>query len=290
MELILKSAEVNLPQSIANLEQLKAELEPRLEKYNSLVVTEDSIKAAKEDKAALNKLKKAIEEQRISIKKQYLEPYNVLEAQCKEVVKMIEAPIQVIDKQIKAFGEIEKQEKYTALYEAFTSLAAPDWVEITDVLNPKWENKTQKLETLKAEMAECCKKYKEELDKLMEMYKDFPHKLAIENKYKECKDFSKTAVYAVMLESEYKKEQQRKAEEAVHSENAQNEPQCERHESNAITPQETQSGNNGNSGQPESESMMKGRFTIECTRTQLYALGKFIKAQGIRILQVEEIK
>ena len=66
MELILKSAELNLPQSIANLEQLKAELEPRLEKYNSLVVTEDSIKAAKEDKAALNKLKKAIEEQRIS--------------------------------------------------------------------------------------------------------------------------------------------------------------------------------------------------------------------------------
>ncbi len=49
MELILKSAEVNLPQSIANLEQLKAELEPRLEKYNSLVVTEDSIKAANEE-------------------------------------------------------------------------------------------------------------------------------------------------------------------------------------------------------------------------------------------------
>lgn len=78
MELILANADVNLPQSIANLQQLKEELIPRLKKYNELVVTEDSIKAAKDDKAALNKLKKAIEEQRISIKKQYLEPYNIL--------------------------------------------------------------------------------------------------------------------------------------------------------------------------------------------------------------------
>ena len=57
MELILANADLNLPQSIANLEQLKEELVPRLEKYNNLVVTEDSIKDAKADKANLNKLK-----------------------------------------------------------------------------------------------------------------------------------------------------------------------------------------------------------------------------------------
>ena len=66
MELIFKTAEVNLPLSIANLEQLKADLLPRLEKYKNLVVTEDSIKAAKYDKAALNKLKKAISLQTLS--------------------------------------------------------------------------------------------------------------------------------------------------------------------------------------------------------------------------------
>ena len=41
MELILKSAEVNLPQSIANLEQLKAELEPRLKHYIPLTFVKD---------------------------------------------------------------------------------------------------------------------------------------------------------------------------------------------------------------------------------------------------------
>ena len=69
MELVLKSAEINLPQSIANLEALKAELTPKLEYYNTLVVTADSIKEAKADRAALNKLKTAIDEQRKEIKR-----------------------------------------------------------------------------------------------------------------------------------------------------------------------------------------------------------------------------
>jgi 2-hydroxy-3-keto-5-methylthiopentenyl-1-phosphate phosphatase len=115
MELVLKSVEINLPQEIENLEALKAELTPKLDYYNNLVVTEDSIKAAKTDKANLNKLRTAIEDQRKSIKKQYLEPYNLLEAQCKEVVALIDAQIKAIDGQIKAFEEIEKKQKYEAL-------------------------------------------------------------------------------------------------------------------------------------------------------------------------------
>ena len=131
MELLLQSAEINLPQSIANLEALKAELQSKLEKYNNLVVTADSIKEAKADKAALNKFKAAIEDQRKAIKKQYLEPYNVLESQCKEVVALIDAPITAIDKQIKVFDEIEENEKYTELNEAFVNLDAPDWITLT---------------------------------------------------------------------------------------------------------------------------------------------------------------
>ena len=109
MELSLQTAKINLPQSIANLEELKAELQPKLEKYNNLVVTADSIKEAKADKAILNKLRSTIDDQRKAIKKQYLEPYNVLETQCKEVIALIDAPIQAIDKQIKVFDEIEEK-------------------------------------------------------------------------------------------------------------------------------------------------------------------------------------
>lgn len=293
MELILANADVNLPQSIANLQQLKEELTPRLKKYNELVVTEDSIKAAKDDKAALNKLKKAIEEQRISIKKQYLEPYNILEAQCKEVVALIDAPIQAIDKQIKAFDEIEKQNKYKELEQAFAELNAPEWVTIADILNPKWENKTLKLDALKAEMAEKMQKINEDVQKISDMYGDKPYHLPIMNRYKTTKDFSQTAVYAVQLENEYKKEQERKAreeelrqqmlkaaEEKKVAENVQNAPEPPEAEQSVIIPPEPQNAVSVESVQ--SEPILKGKFAVECTKSQLIALRDFMKSQGIK--------
>lgn len=299
MELILNNADVNLPQSIANLQQLKEELTPRLKKYNELVVTEDSIKAAKDDKAALNKLKAAIEDQRKSIKKMYLEPYNALEAQCKEVVALIDAPIKAIDGQIKAFDEIEKQNKYKELEEAFTALNAPEWVKIEDILNPKWGNKTEKIDSLKADMAEKLKKINEDVAKIGEMYGDKPYHLPILNRYKTTKDFSQTAVYAVQLENEYKREQERKAkeeqlrqqmikaaeeksarEEAAQAENVQNAPQQPEVEQAVIIPPEPQTAVSVESVQ--SEPMLKGKFAVECTKSQLIALRDFMKSQGIK--------
>ena len=293
MELILANADVNLPQSIANLEQLKEELIPRLKKYNELVVTEDSIKAAKEDKAALNKLKKAIEEQRIAIKKQYLEPYNALEAQCKEVVALIDAPVKAIDSQIKAFEEIEKQNKYKDLEQAFADLNAPEWVKIEDILNPKWGNKTEKIDSLKAEMAEKLQKINDDVAKISDMYGDKSYYLPIMNRYKTTKDFSQTAVYAVQLENEYKREQERKAreealrqqmlqaaEEKKAAENVQNAPQQPEVEQAAIIPPEPQNAVSVDSVQ--SEPILKGKFAVECTKSQLIALRDFMKSQGIK--------
>lgn len=295
MELILKTANVDLPSEIANLEALKAELASKLEKYNNLVVTEDGIKAAKADRAALNKFKTAIDDQRIAAKKQYNEPFEKLEAQCKEIVSLINAPIQAIDSQIKAFDEIEKKQKYEALEQAFTELNAPEWIKIEDVLNPKWGNKGEKLDSLKAEMSELAEKMIAELDKLMEMYKDFPHKLAIEQKYKECKDFSKTAVYAAELNTQYQAAQ-RKAEEARQkelkqqllqaaeekkaAENVQNAPQQPEPEQSAIIPPTEQTTVSVESGQ--SEPMLKDKFAVECTESQLIALRGFMKSQGIK--------
>lgn len=284
LELAFSSASIDLPQSISNLEQLKGELVPMLEKYKNLVVTEDGIKAAKDDKAALNKLKKAIEEQRISIKKQYLEPYNALEAQCKEVVKLIDEPITAIDKQIKAFDEIEKQEKFTDLSEAFAELEPPEWVDIKDVLNPKWENKTQKLDSLKAEMKANLDEIVSNYEKLSKLYENFPHKIAILEKFQTCKDFSQTMVYGKTLEFRYEQEQ-REREKALAAESAQKEQESASAENSVITPPTEQTAHSVESEQTAAEipvKILKGKFSVECTRDQLIALRDFMKAQGIK--------
>lgn len=293
MELILKSVEINLPQEIENLEALKAELAPKLDYYNNLVVTEDSIKAAKTDKANLNKLRTAIEDQRKSIKKQYLEPYEALEKQCKEVVALIDAPIKAIDSQIKAFDEIEKNQKYEALEQTLAALNAPEWVRMEDILNPKWGNKTEKLDSLKAEMADNLKKLTDDFDKLSEMYGEREYYLPIVNRFKTTKDFSQTAVYAVRLETEYKKEQERKAreeelrqqmlkaaEEKEAAESVQNAPEQPEAVGSEIIPPEPQ--NTASVESEQREPVLKGKFEVECTRSQLIALRDFMKAQGIK--------
>ena len=76
MKFILKTDLSSLPQIIDfNFEDMKSELSIKLKQYNALVVTEDSIKSAKDDKAQLNKLRTAIENKRKEIKNQCLAPY-----------------------------------------------------------------------------------------------------------------------------------------------------------------------------------------------------------------------
>lgn len=286
MELILKTAEVNLPQSIENLAALKAELTPKLDYYNKLVVTADSIKAAKADKAALNKLKTAIEDQRKAIKKQYLEPYTILETQCKEVVALIDAPISAIDKQIKVFEEKDDNDKYTQLTAAFNDLEPPEWIKIEDVLNPKWKNKTLKTDALITELTAAVKELVDGIEKISEMYKDEPYLLSITEFFKQHKDFSKTAVYAAQMNTAYKKEQAAKAAaEAAAQNTLQNAPQDAAAVSNeSILPQQ-QTQQETQSEQPQ--KIFKGKFEVEATKDQLQALGNFMKANGIKFKTIK---
>lgn len=294
MELIFRSVEINLPKEIENLEALKNELAPKLEQYKNLVVTEDSIKEAKNDKANLNKLKKAISDQRISIKKQYMEPYMLLEAQCKELDSLIDEPIQLIDKQIKVFEEIEKNEKFTELSKAFNAMDLPDWIDIGDVLNPKWENKTQKLETLKAEMKANSDKLLKEMAEIDKLYENFPHKIAIIDKYKQEKDFSQTMVYAKKLEFEYNREQELKAqllkaaeeEKAKQAENAQNAPEAASAKSDVITPPAEPTAV---PVEPEqAPKIITGKFEVSGTAEQIKALATFMKSNGIKFTIIKD--
>ena len=282
MELVLKSAEINLPKEIDNLEALKAELIPKLEKYNNLVVTADSIKEAKADRAALNKLKTAIDDQRKEIKKQYLEPYMVLENQCKEVLALIDAPIQAIDKQIKAFDNMEENEKYTELTTAFAALEAPEWISLETVLNPKWKNKTAKTDSLISEMTAKTKELVEGLEKITDMYKSEPYLISVTEFFKQHKDFSKTAVYAIQMQTAYKKEQEAKA---TVQNTLQNAPQDAPTVSNDITAPTT---SNAVPVNPEAKQpVFKGRFEVEATKEQLNALGAFMKSNGIKFTVIK---
>lgn len=212
MELILKSGTVTIPQAIENIQLLKQELADRLDYYKSLIVTEDGIKDAKADKANLNKLKAAIDEQRKEAKRQVMALYSPLEKECKELLAMIDEPIAAIDGQLKAFDEKKKAEKFAALVEFFEQINTLDFVKLEHVLTPKWGNVTMKLDVLKDEISRAVQAIVDDYAEIKKLYADSPMLTAIMQRFETTRDKGAALAYAAEIEC---KEQQRKAAEEL---------------------------------------------------------------------------
>lgn len=140
-----------IPQSLDfNFDEVKAWLAENLAAYKTMVVTEDAIGASKADKAKIKKISAAISEQRIAIKKRYLEPYNDFETKMKELAGMCDEAAKNIDTQLKAFDEKRKTEKREALREYFKSIDPPAWLAFERIEDPRWMNVTYDAETAMA--------------------------------------------------------------------------------------------------------------------------------------------
>lgn len=127
-----------------NFDELKTELAARLEHYNHLVVTEDTIQAGKEDRANLRKLRDVIETRRKDVKRQCEQPYKAFEARVRELTALIDAPIAAIDGQVKAFEEQQRQQKLAEIEAIYVELV-PDTIKeiipLRRIMDPTWLNK-----------------------------------------------------------------------------------------------------------------------------------------------------
>lgn len=102
-----------------NNEELKQEIAARMAEYTGLVLTDDQIGEGKKELAKLRKLKDALESERKRIKSVCLEPYQKFEAQVKEITALIDAPIQLIDGQIKEYDQEKKIRKMNEIHDFF---------------------------------------------------------------------------------------------------------------------------------------------------------------------------
>lgn len=128
-----------------NYEQLRADLTTALKDYESRVYTEDTIAEAKEDRAKLNKLKKAINDERISREKEYMQPFNDFKAQAKELCDMIETASSGIGKKLDAFEQKRVAEKTSHIQTLFNDVASNydiKFITLEKVMNDKWLNKS----------------------------------------------------------------------------------------------------------------------------------------------------
>lgn len=141
MELRIK--EVDFPQIIEfNFDELKQEITSKAALYKNMVYTEESIKEAKADKAKLNKFITALDDQRKEIKKQCLKPYEEFEKKIKELVAIVDEPVQLIDSQVKTYEEKKKNEKLKKIQEYWESTEHPDWLKCNAIFDQRWLNTT----------------------------------------------------------------------------------------------------------------------------------------------------
>ena len=149
-----------------NYEDIKAEVLEKLKNYQNLVYTDDQIPEAKADKARLNKLKEALDDKRKEIKKQCLMPYEKFEKQVKDILAIIDAPLILIDKQIKEYDEQKKLAKKVEIENIFKSIEKPDFSKLESIFNEKWLNATVSLKKVTEEITSAINKTKDDLQTL----------------------------------------------------------------------------------------------------------------------------
>lgn len=169
----LKVNEVQLPEEISfNYEELKGEIMAKAHDYEVMVYTDDQIKEAKADRAKLNSLKKALNDERIRREKEYMTPFNVFKNQINEIIAIIDKPVGIIDKQVKEYEAKKDEEKRNEIKAVWEELEKPEWLSLKAVWNAKWGNATYTMKKIKEEMERSIEEVNEEL-KTLESLEEF---------------------------------------------------------------------------------------------------------------------
>lgn len=158
-----------------NNEELKAAIAAKVRDFDGLQYTEETIKEAKKDKADLNKLKTAIENERKRVKKKCAEPYETFEKQVKEVTALIDEPIHLIDTQIKEVEEkrrIEKKGQVLSIYEENIG-TLKGILPFEKVFKEEYLNVSRTLKSIREEITALIQKVNSDMDTIDELHTIF---------------------------------------------------------------------------------------------------------------------
>ncbi len=140
----------DLPSALTfNYEELKAALTEKCHEYEMMIYSDDQIRQAKQDRADLNRLKKALTDERIRREKEYMEPFNDFKAKVNEIIGIIDKPAAIIDQRVKEFDEQKKHEKQNEIGKIFIECELPEHVTLEKIFDPKWLNTTVSLNQIR---------------------------------------------------------------------------------------------------------------------------------------------
>ena len=205
-----------LTKIVWNKEELEAAIRAKIAAYTNVVYTEENMKQAKDDRAELNKLIKAIEERRKKVKEIINKPYADFEAELKELLALIQEPVAIIDGQIKGYENQQKEEKKQKLMEVWQEAIGElaDVLPFDKVFDQRYLNATYALSKASGEIKEKVERFKTDLETIDSL--DSKYKLNAKDVYIKTLDLSKALAEnkrLVELEQRMEAERKRKEEE-----------------------------------------------------------------------------
>lgn len=262
MELVVSEL-VEQQQITFNYEELKKEVTERAEKYKSLVYTEDTIKDAKEDRALLNKVIKAINDEKKRVKEKLLEPYTDFETKCKELMGIVEEAADNIDKQVKSFEESEKQEKMVQIL-MYWSENSGEYGAIIDtekLIKKEWLNKSYSMTKIQQEITHIVNKARTDMETINSAIKD-------ENLNKQAKvtyfeNINEPTNLSIAIQSVNRVKEQTEKLDSIEK------------KEEVIQLTET------------NEEILQFDFRVWATKTQLKELNEYLKSKNIKVGKVK---
>ncbi len=140
-----------------NLDVVEASIRQKLAEYAQVVITKDSIQDGKELLADIRKEKKSLDDERKTIKKAWMKPYEAFEARAKKIIDLYDEPVKLIHSQLEAYEEDRKAAKRNDIKKIYEFVVKEneqlaDWLPLDKIYDTKWENATCKDKTIREAM------------------------------------------------------------------------------------------------------------------------------------------
>ena len=268
-----------------NQEEVKAWVAARVQDYKNIAYTEDQVKDMKKDRADLNKLRTAFESESKRLKKVCMEPYNLFEQQVKEVVALIDEPIQLIDSQLYELEERRKQQKKKDIEALFDTIGFQTFVTLENIFDQKWLNASVSLGKIEEQMKSIMYKIGTDVATIGNLPEFSFEAMEV---YKKTLDLNKAILEGQRLaeiqkrKQQYEEEQKRIAEEKARQEEQEQSVLAEVVEETAPVEEKVDA-----SPEPVRPYLVRMDFRVWCTKEQLMDLREYLIAHQIKFGRVE---
>lgn len=268
-----------------NQEEVKAWVAARVQDYKNIAYTENQVKDMKKDRADLNKLRTAFESERKRLKKVCMEPYNLFEQQVKEVVALIDEPIQLIDSQLYELEERRKQQKKKDIEALFDTIGFQTFVTLDNIFDQKWLNASVSLSKIEEQMKSIMYKIGTDVTTIGNLPEFSFEAMEV---YKKTLDLNKAILEGQHLaeiqkrKQQYEEEQKRIAEEKARQEEQEQSVLAEVVEETAPVEEKVDA-----SPEPVRPDLVQMDFRVWCTKEQLMDLREYLIAHQIKFGRVE---